>query len=487
MIRLTDVTVRDHVDRLVGFLEAEAGDIVIVSPYITTSLLTALMDNEHGEGNITVITSWKMQDFVAGVSSTSLWEACSARGWTLVVHHDLHPRKLHAKVYQRGHSALIGSANLTHAGLGAAPDPNHEVLVEVQVNDALRNAISEWIQSGERMTAERVTPFRELEALVAQTSRGEDVEWVLPVVEAPAIDEEHAWILSAMPPRPSIDDLEGLAGLFSHETLNVRGLRWGGIRAMLESSNDAAIEELLDRAIQRDQRMTTVIQPGGHTRCLVWRLADIINADLVHYLRPIIGFTAAEIGMPAEDINKGKEGATAINQFKSIIEARLPKNLLRVINSLTTWKASIKYDVNGKIKDPRPLGPAFTWNAPPKQQHSPEEIRQLQLPYFLVYEDAKARGNLKFLGCGIWEPTWSENLALTYEFNEDAATVMPLWNQDWEPAVKKSTERTYLHMKVRAGGGKGHLKLGHSQRKASHYLTTQFCDEIGMYVQSLYS
>ena len=167
----------------------------------------------------------------------------------------------------------------------------------------------------------------------------------------------------------------------------------------------------LDRAIQRDSRMNTVIQPGGHTRCLVWRLADIINAELVHHLRPFVGFTAAEIGMPAEDIYKGKEGSKAINQFKAIIEQRLPENLLRVINSLTTWKASIKYDRNGKIKDPRPLKPAFTWIEPPEIQTSPAEIGQLQFPSFLIYEDATTRGELRFLGYGIGA-NWLDNGAM---------------------------------------------------------------------------
>ena len=156
------------------------------------------------------------------------------------------------------------------------------------------------------MTAERVVHFQQLEALVEQKPTAEDVAWELPAQEDPEEDEEHARTCPPTP-RPSIDDLEGLAGLFSHEVLDVRGLRWGSIRSRLNSSNDAGIEELLDRAIQRDSRMNTVIQPGGHTRCLVWRLADIINAELVHHLRPFVGFTAAEIGMPAEDIYKGKE------------------------------------------------------------------------------------------------------------------------------------------------------------------------------------
>lgn len=484
---MSDVSVHNHVERLEALLYDEGGDVVIVSPYITTSMLTALMEHAVVETDVTIVTSWRKQDFVAGVSSTSLWDACNSRGWSLVVHHDLHPRKLHAKVYHRGASALLGSANLTHAGLGTTPNPNHEILIRVDLDDVLHDAITTWMQDGERMTAERVIHFQQLEALVEQQPTVDDVAWELPAQEDPEMDEEHAWILSVMPPRPTIDDLEGLAGLFSHEVLDVRGLRWGSIRSILNSSNDAGIEELLDRAIQRDSRMNTVIQPGGHTRCLVWRLADIINAELVRHLQPIIGFNAAQIGMPAEDINKGKEGAKAINQFKAIIDERLPENLLRVINSLTTWKASIKYDGNGKIKDPRPLGNSFSWMEPPKIQTSPVEIAQLQFPSFLIYEDATTRGELRFLGYGIWEPTWRDNGAMADEFNEDAATLMPHWNEDWEGVLKKSRDRRFLHMKVRGSKGKGHLKLGHPKRPASHYITRQFSDELGVYIQSLYS
>lgn len=483
MIGVSDVSVHNHVERLEALLYDEGGDVVIVSPYITTSMLTALMEHAVDGTDVTIVTSWKKQDFVAGVSSTALWDACYSHGWSLVVHHDLHPRKLHAKVYHRGASALIGSANLTHAGLGKAPNPNHEILVRVDLNDVLHDAMATWMQEGERMTAERVVHFQQLEALVEQKPTADDVAWELPAQEDPEVDEEHAWILSAMPPRPSIDDLEGLAGLFSHEVLDVRGLRWGSIRSMLNSSNDAGIEELLDRAIQRDSRMNTVIQPGGHTRCLVWRLADIINAELLPIIQPLVGKTFAELGIPEADVHKGLRGATP--QLKDAVEQYIPGRLLDIIDRLKTWDASIKYDEKMRIKDPRSLI-QYSWNNPPQAERSPVGIDRLHLPFVMAYMNGATRGQTVFLGYGMWEPSWDDWTTMSSEFNADASVIERLYGKDWGPVLDKGSQRSFLHMKVKATGKVGHLQLGHPKRPAAVYLTPKLSQNIGASIRSLY-
>ena len=125
---------------------------------------------------------------------------------------------------------------------------------------------------------------------------------------------------------------------------------------------------------------------------------------------------------------------------------------------------------------PEPLKPAFTWIEPPEIQTSPAETGQ-QFPSFLIYEDATTRGELRFLGYGIWEPSWLDNGAMADEFNEDAATVMPFGMKIGSGALKKIKSEIFAHESSRLER-KGHLKLGHPKRPASPYITRQFSDEL---------
>ena len=126
---------------------------------------------EHADvgTDVTIVTSWKNRILSRGCLNVLVRPAIRVDGpWSCTM---TCIQKLHAKVYHRGASALIGSANLTHAGLGTAPGPNHEILVRVDLNDVLHDAMATWMQEGERMTAERVVHFQQLEALVEQKPR----------------------------------------------------------------------------------------------------------------------------------------------------------------------------------------------------------------------------------------------------------------------------------------------------------------------------
>ena len=73
-----------------------------------------------------LVTSWRKDHLLTGVSHLELYEVCQRHGWTLFIND-----RLHMKVYARDLDvALIGSANLTAKALGDGPTSNHEVLVE---------------------------------------------------------------------------------------------------------------------------------------------------------------------------------------------------------------------------------------------------------------------------------------------------------------------------------------------------------------------
>ena len=110
-------------EEVLRYFESDSGDIrYIFSPFIQRNSLERILPDD-GTDTI-VITRWQRDDLASGVSDPAVFEICEARGYTL----KCNPR-LHAKVYSWDlEDALIGSANLTDAGMGEGPTPNIEVL-----------------------------------------------------------------------------------------------------------------------------------------------------------------------------------------------------------------------------------------------------------------------------------------------------------------------------------------------------------------------
>ena len=113
-------------DREVQTFFAHSHDITyFFSPFISVDVAEKLIkeiDSNHG----VMVSSWRTDHLLNGVSHLELYEVCQRHGWTLFIND-----RLHMKVYARDlEVALIGSANLTARALGDGPTSNHEVLVE---------------------------------------------------------------------------------------------------------------------------------------------------------------------------------------------------------------------------------------------------------------------------------------------------------------------------------------------------------------------
>ena len=128
--RLDDVILGDKVTPL-----------LIFSPFITTSYLLELLD---GHTEVHIVTSWRKEHLLAGVSNLDLYGAVRQRkGWTLYVND-----RLHAKVYCRNfETVLVGSANLTRRGLGDHEGSNIELLVEQPCDDETERQLREILRT----------------------------------------------------------------------------------------------------------------------------------------------------------------------------------------------------------------------------------------------------------------------------------------------------------------------------------------------------
>lgn len=108
---------------LLDLTRAATSDLLLVAPYIKVAALRRVLDACPPGTSVSVVTRWRPEELALGVSDISVWPLLKARPAELF----LHPR-LHAKYYAAGDKALIGSANLTDAALGWAPNPNLEIL-----------------------------------------------------------------------------------------------------------------------------------------------------------------------------------------------------------------------------------------------------------------------------------------------------------------------------------------------------------------------
>ena len=98
-------------------------EAVNAAPYIKEPSLRHLLEYLPHLEQLICVTRWQVGDIAAGVSDTAVRSLILSYGGAF----RLHP-SLHAKYYRFDNSVLVGSANLTDAGLGLAPGHNLEIL-----------------------------------------------------------------------------------------------------------------------------------------------------------------------------------------------------------------------------------------------------------------------------------------------------------------------------------------------------------------------
>ena len=110
----------------------ENKQIFLYVPYIKTKILEKLLEGISNQ--ITIITTWKINDLISGSSELELYQFCKENNIALYIHN-----KIHLKVYSINlESAIVGSCNISRNGL--MEDGNYEsgVLVnELQISDRL--------------------------------------------------------------------------------------------------------------------------------------------------------------------------------------------------------------------------------------------------------------------------------------------------------------------------------------------------------------
>ncbi len=140
---MTARIVADADQLLFDQLATSPGDVLLVSPYVSYKVAQHIADlAAKAPGPWTLITCADPAAANAGYLNISGLRALLKAGVTLA-----HVDRLHAKVFLAGDCfGLVGSANLTEAGLGSAAHPNAELGVALTADEvtAIRSIIASW-------------------------------------------------------------------------------------------------------------------------------------------------------------------------------------------------------------------------------------------------------------------------------------------------------------------------------------------------------
>ena len=113
--------------RIRALFEAADGEVAVIAPFIKVAAMHSLLEVIPSGLHLRCVSRWLPREIAAGVSDPEILDLLETRGnfsFSLV-------DRLHAKLYIAGDRCLVGSANVTLAGLGDRGDgSNIEVLVE---------------------------------------------------------------------------------------------------------------------------------------------------------------------------------------------------------------------------------------------------------------------------------------------------------------------------------------------------------------------
>ncbi|MCY3667639.1 MAG: phospholipase D family protein [Gemmatimonadetes bacterium] len=118
--------------RIRALFENTEDDVSIIAPFIKVDALRLLLEVFPSETHLRCVTRWLPKEVAAGVSDPEILDVLEKRGNFSLSLVDT----LHAKLYIAGDRCLVGSANVTHAGLGERGDSNNiEILVDTTIDD----------------------------------------------------------------------------------------------------------------------------------------------------------------------------------------------------------------------------------------------------------------------------------------------------------------------------------------------------------------
>lgn len=121
--------------------------VAVIAPYVKVNALRSILGVIREGVHVRCVTRWLPRDVAAGVSDPEILDVLEERGNFSASLVD----RLHAKLYLSDGRCLVGSSNVTFAGMGeGSDDSNIEILVETSGNDPAIVATLHEIAQAER-------------------------------------------------------------------------------------------------------------------------------------------------------------------------------------------------------------------------------------------------------------------------------------------------------------------------------------------------
>lgn len=170
----TITVVTDRIgDTLARHVSRAKNQLTLVAPFIKTNALERLLGGLSASVELTVITRWKADEIVAGVSDLSVLDFVRNRGNARLLLHT----SVHAKVFLIEDAACIGSANVTDAALGFSTRPNAEAVTMIY---PAPNSVFLFLA---RLERESIVATEELRRRFEEATKVVPPPWETPTVE----------------------------------------------------------------------------------------------------------------------------------------------------------------------------------------------------------------------------------------------------------------------------------------------------------------
>ena len=172
---------------LKGFAR-DADRVLIVAPYIKVDTLRRLLPLISEHAQLTCVTRWQRADVTAGVSDVVCRTLVAQRGGRFLLN-----QRLHAKYYRLGDTVLVGSANLTAAGMGYGSFANVEILCEPGPGfdpAAFERELLEGAREVTDVEFERWNALERIQVVATAVAQSEEPNEWRPMTREPA----HVWL-----------------------------------------------------------------------------------------------------------------------------------------------------------------------------------------------------------------------------------------------------------------------------------------------------
>jgi hypothetical protein len=148
-MRKKEVLFRSLGEHLAGVAQEATEEVLLAAPYIKKGALKRILSSVSDDCSVRIVTCWNLQEIAVGASDLEIWELLRRRRQCSL---ELCP-SMHAKYYRFDDICIVGSANLTGAGLGLREKSNLELLAhfspsatkefEEEIDDRISTSVTE--------------------------------------------------------------------------------------------------------------------------------------------------------------------------------------------------------------------------------------------------------------------------------------------------------------------------------------------------------